>query len=458
MRGAAMSFTAAASGLVVFLLSVSVVQGEHGWGVTYSSTEICAVKGSTVEIRCSFTYPSRWKGGVNTVEKTFWFTEKKDGEFVDLTTVSEYAGRVEDLCENNICTLRLRNLRESDSVQYKFRIKTNQDTYFGYPGPTLSVTDLQVQVSRSRSSTLLQCLSSCPPGHTSYIWFKNGHEVKEDTSPDANFRYNSADCYSCALEGYEDFPSPSVYYPKPPSVSVSPSAEIEESSSVTLTCSSDTNPAANYTWYKEDGNAHLSSFNEGPRLFLSSIPSSDSGQYYCRAGNLLGNTRSESISIDVTYAPKPPSVSVSPSAEIEEGSSVTLTCSSDANPAANYTWYKEDQNAHLSSFNEGPRLVLISIQSSDPGQYYCMAENKLGVKTSNSISIDVKLRLLAKKQDTELTNDSEYHQDDSGGLDADSGVSPESVDELDSIPEYENNSHTAAHTEDTEEQVDMMLT
>ncbi|XP_034058960.1 vascular cell adhesion protein 1-like [Gymnodraco acuticeps] len=225
-----MSFTAAASGLVVFLLSVSVVQGEHGWGVTYSSTEICAVKGSTVEIRCSFTYPSTWKGGVNTVEKTFWFTEKKDDECVDLTTVSEYAGRVEDLCENNICTLRLRNLRESDSVQYKFRIKTNQDTYFGYPGPTLSVTDS----------------------------------------------------------------------PKPPSVSVSPSAEIEEGSSVTLTCSSDANPAANYTWYQEDGNAHLSSFNEGPRLFLSSIPSSDSGQYYCRAGNMLGNTISESISIDVT--------------------------------------------------------------------------------------------------------------------------------------------------------------
>ncbi|KAJ4944320.1 hypothetical protein JOQ06_012864, partial [Pogonophryne albipinna] len=43
-------------------------------------------------------------------------------------------------------------------------------------------------------------------------------------------------------------------------------------------------------------------------------------------------------------APKLPSLSVSPSAEREEGSSVTLTCSSDANPAANYTWYKEDGN------------------------------------------------------------------------------------------------------------------
>ncbi|XP_033985831.1 uncharacterized protein LOC117481995 [Trematomus bernacchii] len=213
-----MSLTA--SGFVVFLLSLPVVQGQDEWGVTYSSTEICAVKGSTVEIRCSFTYPSTSHGGVNTVEKTFWFTKQKDGESVDLTTDSEYSGRVEDLCENNTCTLRIKNLRESDSAEYRFRIKTNQDKYIGQPGVTLSVTDLQVEVSRPHSSTLLQCLSSCrPPGHTSYIWFKNGEKIKEDTSPYADFRYDSADSYSCALKGYEDFPSPSVYAPKLPSVS-----------------------------------------------------------------------------------------------------------------------------------------------------------------------------------------------------------------------------------------------
>ncbi|XP_033998085.1 uncharacterized protein LOC117492050 [Trematomus bernacchii] len=207
MRGAAMSLTAAASGLVVFLLSVSVVQGQDGWGVTCSSSKICAVKGSTVEIRCSYSYPSTWHGRVNTLEKTFWFIKQKDGEPVDLTTVSEYAGRVEDLCGNNTCTLRIRNLRESDSAVYWFWIKTNQAPYSGLP-VTLSVTDLQV--SRSGWSTLLQCLSSCSPGQTSYIWFKNRQEVKKDTSPYAYFSYESADSYSCALKGYEDFPSPSV--------------------------------------------------------------------------------------------------------------------------------------------------------------------------------------------------------------------------------------------------------
>ncbi|XP_033947997.1 B-cell receptor CD22-like [Pseudochaenichthys georgianus] len=318
MRGAAMSFTAAASGLVVFLLSVSVVQSQYG--MTYSSTKICAVKGSTVEIRCSYTYPSTSNGHVNTVEKTCWFTTWKDLKPVDVTTDSEYAGRVEDLCENNTCTLRIKNLTESDSVEYWFSIKTRQYTHLGVPGTTLSVTDA----------------------------------------------------------------------PKPPSVSVSPSAEIEEGSSVTLTCSSDANPAANYTWYKEDGNADLSFVSEGPRLFLSSIQSSDSGQYYCTADNLLGSRRSEPIFIDVTYAPKLPSVSVSPPAEIEEGSSVTLTCSSDANPAANYTWYKMNGNRKLPPLTTEPKLFFSSFQVSDSGKYYCRADNLLGSRRSESISIDVK--------------------------------------------------------------------
>ncbi|XP_033985914.1 B-cell receptor CD22-like isoform X1 [Trematomus bernacchii] len=387
MRGAAMSLTAAASGLVVFLLSVSVVQGQDGWGVTYSPTEICAVKGSTVEIRCSYTFPSPWRGSVNTVEKTFWFTKWRDGEPVDLTTDSEYAGRVEDLGEKNICTLRIRNLTESDSAEYKFRFETNQagGKYGGSTGVTLSVSNLQV----TSDTNWLFCQSSYPQSsNPSYIWYKNGQIIQGETS-----RYtsnpNNADSYSCALKGYEDFPSPAVYGPKLPSVSVSPSAEIEEGSSVTLTCSTDANPAANYIWYKKNGNQKLPPLTKEPKLFFSSIQSSDSGQYFCAAENELGKRTSEMISVDVKFAPKLPSVSVSPSAEIEEGSSVTLTCSSDANPAANYTWYKKNQNAHLSSVNEAPFVVLSSIQSSDSGQYYCTAENKLGSRRSESIFIDV---------------------------------------------------------------------
>ncbi|XP_038569050.1 vascular cell adhesion protein 1-like [Micropterus salmoides] len=99
---------------------------------------------------------------------------------------------------------------------------------------------------------------------------------------------------------------------------------------------------------------------------------------------------SEPVFINVKYAPKLPSVSVSPSAEIVEGSSVTLTCSSDANPAATYTWYKRNGNPNLHPLSKEQKLVFRSIQSSDSGEYYCVAENKLKRKTSKSVFIDVK--------------------------------------------------------------------
>uniref|UniRef100_A0A8D0D6E7 Ig-like domain-containing protein n=1 Tax=Sander lucioperca TaxID=283035 RepID=A0A8D0D6E7_SANLU len=96
--------------------------------------------------------------------------------------------------------------------------------------------------------------------------------------------------------------------------------------------------------------------------------------------------------------PKLPSVSVSPSAEIVEGSSVTLTCSSDANPAAKYTWYKE--NVYFRPPREEPQLVFSSIQSSDSGQYYCTAENELGRKKSNDFSVNVKSVMLTQQLTT----------------------------------------------------------
>ncbi|KAJ4942849.1 hypothetical protein JOQ06_005361 [Pogonophryne albipinna] len=83
-------------------------------------------------------------------------------------------------------------------------------------------------------------------------------------------------------------------------------------------------------------------------------------------------------------APKPPSVSVSPSAEIEEGSSVTLTCSSDANPAANYTWYKGD-----SPKASGQVFTITDFRAEHRGSYSCGAQNKLGRRYSNFHQIGV---------------------------------------------------------------------
>ncbi|XP_062282332.1 B-cell receptor CD22-like [Scomber scombrus] len=365
-----------------------MVQGQDDWGVTYTSTKICALKGSTVDIHSTYSYPSRMNNVDTTVDETFWFTKN----FVDLRTDSEYAGRVQYHCDKNDCIMRITDLRERDSAEYKFRFITNQPggKYTGEPGVTLTVKDLQVQVNPSTinpSSAELKCHSSCRlPDHSSFIWYNNGEKITRQTSSSYSTNFNDGDNYSCAVTGYEDFPSPSVYVSKLPSVSVSPSGEIIEGSSVTLTCSSDANPAAIYTWYKKNVNPELQPLSKEPQLVFSSIQSSDSGEYYCTAENQPWKRTSEYIFIDVKYAPKFPSVSVGPSAEIMEGSSVNLTCSSDANPAANYTWYKNNQT--LLQRSEG-HFHFTSISSEDRGMYYCNSENKYGQINSSFLFIDV---------------------------------------------------------------------
>ncbi|XP_053273274.1 B-cell receptor CD22 isoform X2 [Pleuronectes platessa] len=321
-----------------------LVRSQNGWDVSYTSTEICDFRGSTVDINCTYTYPSRLNYLVTKVQETFWFIKESNGVHVDLRTDPEYSGRVEYLCGNNTCTLRISNLRESDSAVYKFWFTTNQPTgsLTGSAEVTLSVAAPQLQVHVRRSTA-------------------NPYSTWTELS-----------CHS-------------RYAPKVPSVSVSPSREIMEGSSVTLTCSSDANPAAKYTWYKRSGDKQVQPSSEETQFVLSSIRTSDSGEYYCTAENELGRS-SANTSITVTYAPKPPSVSVSPSGEIMEGSSVNLTCSSDANPAANYTWYKENR-----TLLQGPEGVyrLSSISSWDSGVYSCKSENQYGQINSTSLYLDV---------------------------------------------------------------------
>ncbi|XP_050926340.1 B-cell receptor CD22 isoform X2 [Lates calcarifer] len=472
MRGAAMSLTAASGGFVVLLLTVSVVQGQDGWGVTYTSTKICAFKGSTVDIHCTYTYPPRIKGHNTTVERTFWFTKVQNKEPVDLRTDSDYTGRVQYHCAENSCTLIITDLRESDSAVYKFRFITNQDggCFIGSPGVTVSVSDLQVQVRRSSEQVELRCHSSCNVAdHPSYVWYLNGQKMEEERFS-LRVSVNDHNRYSCAVKGHEDHCSPPVYPPKLPSVSVSPSGQIVEGSSVTLTCSTDANPAAKYTWYKENDHKYHS---QGPQLVFSSIQSSDSGQYYCAAENNLGMRTSQYIFIGVKYAPVLPSVSVSPSGQIVEGSSVNLTCSSDANPAAKYTWYKENEDSPKAS---GQIFTITDFRAEHSGNYYCEAQNERGRQNStlhltvgtsspllgnsagmmNIIRLTLVVLMLipllllilwTRRKKTPLSSTTEPND-------------YEETVEMDSPPVYEDVSDlkavTAAETEDTEEQEDVV--
>ncbi|XP_029948724.1 uncharacterized protein LOC115389474 [Salarias fasciatus] len=166
--------------------SPSVKVNDH-WEVNYPETEICALKGSTVEISCSYRYPTRIENHETRVEHTFWFREEHNDVLLDLKNDWKYSSRVRYEGSEKNCTLIISNLTETDSAEYKFRFITNhrRGKFTGSPGVKLSVSDPQLQIhvrkSISHPDNLkwieLTCQTSCqlsdPP---SYIWFKNGEK------------------------------------------------------------------------------------------------------------------------------------------------------------------------------------------------------------------------------------------------------------------------------------------
>uniref|UniRef100_A0A8C9R3L0 Si:dkey-33i11.1 n=1 Tax=Scleropages formosus TaxID=113540 RepID=A0A8C9R3L0_SCLFO len=127
-------------------------------------------------------------------------------------------------------------------------------------------------------------------------------------------------------------------------------------------------------------------------LQISSVRSTDGGEYYFRfETDRLGGqwTSTDAITLSVTDAPRQTTVVISPQGAIMEGSSVTLTCSSNADPAVeSYSWFKDQAGWSLpDSFK--PQLQLWSTRPSDRGEYYCVARNSLGSQKSPPVLLNI---------------------------------------------------------------------
>ncbi|XP_016366455.1 B-cell receptor CD22-like, partial [Sinocyclocheilus rhinocerous] len=176
------------------------------------------------------------------------------------------------------------------------------------------------------------------------------------------------------------------YAPKNTSVRINPAGLVLEGRSVTLSCSSDANPAVNYTWYR-DTERPLNPVQTGPNLTINNTDPTHSGRYYCTAENKHG-TQNSSVLLDVQYAPKNTSLSAFTSSSVMEGDPVTLSCSTDANPAElNYTWYTET-GSQFELLQTGHNHTYIVTNPTYDAQYGCKAQNQHG-QCNATIQLDV---------------------------------------------------------------------
>ncbi len=122
------------------MFCVAGVFGEK-WNVTYETESICAPKGSTVNMSCSYTSPQY------PLNDTFWIMCEKQNKPEDIKCLKEYPeykDRVEYIEDrkNKKAVLRLHNITENDVRAYCFRLITNTEgqKWIGHTGIQLNVS------------------------------------------------------------------------------------------------------------------------------------------------------------------------------------------------------------------------------------------------------------------------------------------------------------------------------
>ncbi|XP_029954915.1 sialoadhesin-like [Salarias fasciatus] len=172
--------------------------------------------------------------------------------------------------------------------------------------------------------------------------------------------------------------------------------DLKEKESVTITCSALTpcphsppqltwslqQDAHSQTEQNTDGtfstqiqkNLTLSDTHDGLKIRCSAVYPVDGGKAV--------KTPETELTLNVSYAPKDTTASISPS-----GSWVTLTCSSRAKPAvSSFTWFKNSDHGAI-RVSEGDFYTFNVADLTDPTNFYCLAENALGNQTSSWIHV-----------------------------------------------------------------------
>ncbi|KAK9527947.1 hypothetical protein VZT92_014455 [Zoarces viviparus] len=186
----------------------------------------------------------------------------------------------------------------------------------------------------------------------------------------------------------------------PPSPRIKISGDVKEKESVSISCSASTpcpHSPPKLTWNLQQ-DPHIMTEENTDRTFTTKIQKiitlSDehdgfiitcSARYPVNEGKDV-KTSEETTTLNVSYAPKDTSASISPPGSVSAGSWVNLTCSSRAKPPVSVTWFKISKDGPV-NVSEGD---FYSFNVIDGGDYYCVATNKLGNQTSSEIRLTIK--------------------------------------------------------------------
>ncbi|KAJ0066608.1 hypothetical protein NL108_015641, partial [Boleophthalmus pectinirostris] len=294
---------------------------------------------------------------------------------------------------HNGLTVSCSALYSQPAVNVELLYENSLTLHVRYPPKNTSV--LSPGPVREGSPVTLSCVSEANPPVDLFSWYAlDGDQVTavgstQNYSTTASETQRQFFCHVRNKHGHQNSSITQLdvhFPPKNTSVTIDPPGALVEGTSVSLLCVTRSNPPVlAFTWYRE---GQEQTEVRGAVLVLETADHSHSGSYHCEARNQLGQERSHTVLLDIQYPPRRTVVSSSPSGPVEDGSPVTLSCSTDANPSTvDFSWYRVTGRLRALVGHGAEYRLNVTKLSQD--QYYCGALNVHGVEFSQTVRINV---------------------------------------------------------------------
>ncbi|XP_041425028.1 B-cell receptor CD22-like [Xenopus laevis] len=401
----------------------------QNWAITLPES-IRALRGSCVEIPCTFTRPRSYVN-INLV----WY---KDVTFFDNIIYKRnpsdvnkpYRGRT-SLVGNgpNSCSLRINDVQESGTYYPYIHGNCDVSSFSGCQTVKVQVSDVPNKPTIQIPSILTEGKNvsiscsvehTCPSSPPTLQWNRDGYKLTEmqKSLKDGVWKTTTVMEYFpsywdngtdliCDATYHNGLKSQGVatlnlnipYSPKNVTVVIfDGKKEMKEGDNVTLMCTSYANPAANdFIWYnnKRDGNVEQ---REGHGQNITVTVGWDREKFSCTARNPLGTGNSKVLELHVLYKAK--IITIKGKDEIKEGDVLELVCHfSDYNPPTtkyNYSWYL---NRNHVNGETGRILQINNITKSHSGNYSCNVQNRAGDSYSPSFCVTVMATISAQTKE-----------------------------------------------------------
>ncbi|MBN3325763.1 protein, partial [Atractosteus spatula] len=399
--------------------SVGIPGAWAQWNV-WMPRDISTMTNSCVVIPCTFMYPSgvRPYGGTHGI----WYFGSPYPQFYPPVVYKSrtniihesYKGRTKllgDLHQRN-CTLQINNIGMEHSGRYYFRADLGGSNVFTYPDfSEVKVLDQPLIATpeeiMSNQDLEVTCYvpDNCPDMTPEISWFNTELLPSPKFSTDyleesntaimvASVSFTASHVHNGKMLGCRArYPNTTLVYERivaldikyaPRLVQVNLSTEVMEGSTVLLYCLVDSNPPSTITWIKE-GLDLQEEISLNSSLVMEDIQADGQGVYTCMADNGYGSMN-RSLYLAVKYPPREPLVNSS--LTVQEGSSLSLHCSTVGNPVPTLTWIKDGNLVGTIIADSYSVLEISDITYEGDGEYRCLAENEYG-RASGVINITV---------------------------------------------------------------------